>query len=68
MEQPKNVTTEEFTRITNAVITIIAKEGIIRDNQVARLAIDLDEARKKIELIERFLGEDYARFKEDQPK
>ena len=68
MEQPKNVTTEEFTRITNAVIEIIAKEGIIRDNQVARLAIDLDEARKKIELIERFLGEDYTRFKEAQPK
>ena len=67
MEQ-KNVTTDDFSKVTKAVITIIAKEGIIRDTQVARLANELLEVRKKIELIERFLSEGYSKFKEDQPK
>ena len=68
MEQPQNVTTEQFGKVVTELLEISLNETKSREAQVVRLAIDLVDARKKIELIERFLGEDYTRFKEAQPK
>ena len=66
MEQ-KNVTVQQFARTVLELTEISLDEVKTRETQVARLVNDVAELRNKIELIERFLGEDYSKFKDNQP-
>ena len=67
MEQQKKVTYEQFAKVVDALTEITLDEVKARESQVAKLAIDLDKIKHQIELIEHFLGDDYAKLKEAQP-